>query len=104
MASTPELKPYTDQVIVRSQMCLYINFLLGTVSQLLTTNLANCDVKYQIENDQMQLIVKEVQALESITVIWLVGMDPVTTDYKDLADTLRENNYFKRLPMHVKIQ
>ena len=52
----------------------------------------------------MQLIVKEVQAPESTTVIWLVGMDQVTMDCQDLADTLRENDYFKKLPIHVKIQ
>ena len=28
----------------------------------------------------------------------------MTTDYQDLADTLRENNYFKKLPIQVKIQ
>ena len=57
-----------------------------------------------MENDQTQLIIKEVQDPESITTIWLVGMNPVTTDYHDLADTLRKNEYFKKLPIHVKIQ
>ena len=52
----------------------------------------------------MQLIVKDVQALDAITAIWLVGIDSVTTDCQDLADTIRENDYFKRLPIHVKIQ
>ena len=52
----------------------------------------------------MQLIVKDVQAPDAITALWLVGMDLVTTDYQDLADTLHKNNYFKRLPIYIKIQ
>ena len=102
MASTPEFKRYKDWVIVCSQMCLYINFFIG--HSIPITDLANCDVKYKFENDQMQLIVKDVQAPDAITTIWLVGMDPITTDCQDLADTLRENNYYKRLPIQVKIQ
>ena len=31
-------------------------------------------------------------------------MDPVTTDCQDLADTLCEKEYFKKLPIHIKIQ
>ena len=102
MASTPELKGYTDWVIVRSQMCLYINFFIG--HSIPITDLASCDVTYKFENDQMLLIVKDVQAPEAITAIWLVGMDLMTTDCQDLADTLCKNNYYKRLPIHVKEQ
>ena len=83
-------------------MFLYINFFIGY--NIPITDLANCDVKYKFENDQMQLIVKDVQAPEAITAIWLVRMDLMTTDCQDLADTLRENNCYKRLPIHVKVQ
>ena len=102
MASVPGLKRYTDRVLVRSQICSYINFFIG--HSIPITDLAYSDVKYQLEYDQMQLIVKEVQAPESITTIWLVGMDPVTTDCQVLADTLCKNEYFKKLYIHVKIQ
>ena len=64
MASTPELKRYTDRVLVHSQMCLYINFFIS--HSIPITDLVNCDVKYQFENDQMQLIDNEIQAPESI--------------------------------------
>ena len=50
--------------------------------------LMNKDVGYQVVNDQMQLIVKEVQPPEATTAVWLVGMDPVTKNYKELADIL----------------
>ena len=52
----------------------------------------------------MQFIIKDVQSPEAITAIWLVEMDPMTTDYQELTDTLRENDYYKRLPIHVKVQ
>ena len=102
MAFTPELKWYTDRVIVHSQMCLYINFFIG--HSIPITDLANCDVKYKFENDQMQLIVNDSQAPDAITVIWLAGMDSMTMDCQDLADTLRKNDYYKRLPIHVRVQ
>ena len=102
MDSTPELKRYTDRVIVCSQMCLYINFFIG--HSIPITDLANCDVKYKFENDQMQLIVNDSQAPDAITVIWLAGMDSMTMDCQDLADTLRKNDYYKRLPIHVRVQ
>ena len=52
----------------------------------------------------MQLIVKDVQSPDAITAIWLLEMDLMTTDCQDLADTLCENDYYKRLPFHIKIQ
>ena len=68
------------------------------------TDLASCDVTYRFDNDQMQLIVKNVQSPEAITAIWLVGMDSKITDCQELTDTLRQNNYYKKLPVHVKVQ
>ena len=102
MASVLELKRYTDRVLVYSQKCTYINLFMD--HSIPITDLVNNDVEYQLINDQMQLIVKDVQAPESITAVWLVGMDPVTTDCKDLAEILRNCEHFKNLPIHVKIQ
>ena len=56
------------------------------------------------DNNQMQLIVKDIQSPEAITAIWLVGMDPMTTDCQKLSNTLRQNDYYKKLPIHVKVQ
>ena len=66
--------------------------------------LMNPDVEYQVVNDQMQFIVKDVQAPEATTAAWLVGMDPVTTNCSDLAETLRGYSQFHNLPIHVKVQ
>ena len=66
--------------------------------------LMNKDVEYQVVNDQMQLIVKDVQASQSITAVWLVGIDPVTTNCKELAEILQGFKHFSKLPFHVKIQ
>ena len=49
-------------------------------------------------------MIKEVQAPESMTVAWLVGMDPTTTNFLDLKQTLRGYNHFRNLPIHVKVQ
>ena len=49
MASIPELNWYTDWILVRSQICSYINFFID--HSIPITDLANCDVKYQFEND-----------------------------------------------------
>ena len=58
--------------------------------------LMNKDVEYQVVNDQMQFIVKDVQAPESITGAWLVGMDPVTTNCKELAEIPRGFKHFSK--------
>ena len=102
MASTAELIRYTDRIIVCSQMSSYINFFIG--HSIPITDLGSCDVKCKFENDQMQLTVKDVQSPEAITAIWLVGMDPMTTDCQKLTNTLRQNDYYKKLPIHVKVQ
>ena len=39
-----------------------------------------------------------------MTAIWLVGKDPMTTDCQELTNTLRQNDYYKKLPVHVKVQ
>ena len=70
MASMPKLKRYTDLVLVCSQKCTYINLFIG--HSIPFTGLVNNDAEYQLINDQMQLIVKDVQAPESITAVWLV--------------------------------
>ena len=31
-------------------------------------------------------------------------MDPMTTDCQELTNTLRQNDYYKKLPIHVKVQ
>ena len=31
-------------------------------------------------------------------------MDPKTTDYQELTDTLCQSDYYKKLPIHVKVQ
>ena len=56
------------------------------------------------DNNQMQLIVKDIQVPESITTVWFVGMDPLTTDCNDLAEILPNRKSFKNLPIHTKIQ
>ena len=102
MASTAELRRYTDRVFVRGQKSSWFNFFIGY--SVLITDLASCDVTYRFDNDQMQLIVKDVQSPEAITAIWIVGIDPKTTDFQELTDTLRQSDYYKRLPIHVKVQ
>ena len=102
MASFPELKRYTDQVLVYNQKCTYINLFIG--HSISMDKLMNRDVKYQVVNEQMQHIVKNVQAPEYITAVWLVGVDPVTTSCKELAEILRDFKHFSKLPIHVKIQ
>ena len=64
----------------------------------------NEDVEYQLTTDQMQVMVKDVQAPESTTVALLVGMDSVTTNCSDLAETLCGYSQFHNLPIHVKVQ
>ena len=36
--------------------------------------------------------------------MWLVGIDPVTTNCKELAEILQGFEYFSKLPIHFKIQ
>ena len=102
IASLPENKRYKDGVLVYNQKCTYINLFIG--HSIPMDELMNTDVEYQVVNDQMQLIVKDVQAPESITIVWLVGMDPVTTNCKELAKILQGFKHFSKLPIHVKIQ
>ena len=102
ISSTAELRRYTDQVFVRAQKSSWINFFIGHSASI--TKLASCDVKYKFENDQMQLIVKDVQSQEPITAIWLVGMDPKTTDCQKLNNILRKSDYYKKFPIYVKVQ
>ena len=102
IASLPELKRYTDRVLVYSTKCSFINFFLG--HNMPMDHLMNSDVEYQVVNDQMRIIVKDVQALVVTTAAWLVGMDPVTTNCSDLAETLRGYSQFHNLPIHVKVQ
>ena len=52
----------------------------------------------------MQLIVKNVQSPEAITVAWLVGMDTKTTDCQELTEFLCNSDYYKKLPVFVKVQ
>ena len=80
----------------------WINFFIRHSTPI--TDLASCDITYRFENDQMQLIVKDIQSPEAITAIWLVGMDLMTTDCQGLTNTLRQNDYYKKLPIHVKVQ
>ena len=63
----------------------------------------NKDIEYQVVNDQMQLIVKDVQAPEATNEVWLVSMDPVTTNCKELAEILCSFKQFLHLPIHVKL-
>ena len=102
IASTAELRRYTDRVIMRGQKSSWINFFIGHSAPI--TDLTSSDVTYRFDNDQMQLIVKDIQSPEAINAIWLVGMDPMTTDCQELTDTLRQNDYYKKLPIHVKVQ
>ena len=66
--------------------------------------LMNLDVEYQVVNDQMLIIIKDVQAPEATTAVWLVGMDLMTTNCSDLAETLCGYSQFHNLPIHVKVQ
>ena len=102
LASLVELKRYTDQVLVYTTKCSYINFILRHTTPI--DQIVNEDVKYQLVTDQMQIIVKDVQGLEPTTVAWLVGMDPVTTNCLDLKETLWEYSQFHNLTIHVKAQ
>ena len=86
IASLSELKRYTDRVLVYNGKCMYINLFVS--HSIPTGELMNKDVKYQVVSDQMQLIVKDFQAPQSITVVWLVGMNPVTTNCKELVNIL----------------
>ena len=52
----------------------------------------------------MQLIFKDVQSPEAITVAWIVGMDEKTTDCKELTDILRQSDYYQKLLVCVKVQ
>ena len=86
IASLPELKRYTDRVLVYTTKCSFINVFLGHTMPM--DQLMNADVEYQVVNDQMRIIVKDVQAPASTTAAWLVGMDPVSKNCLDLAETL----------------
>ena len=66
--------------------------------------LMNKDVKYQVVNDQIQFIVKDVQAPQSVTVVRLVGMDPGTTNCKELVEILRGFQQFLKILIQIKIQ
>ena len=66
--------------------------------------LMNKNVEYQVVNDQIQLIVKDVQAPQSKTVAWPIGMDPATTNCKELAKILCGFRQFRKLPIHGKLQ
>ena len=100
IVSTAELRRYTDKVFVRSQKSAWINFFIGHSVPI--TDLNSCNVTYKFEHDQMQLIVKDVQSPEAITVAWLVGMDTKTTDCQELTEILRNSDYYKKLPVFVK--
>ena len=69
----------------------------------LITDLVSCDVTYRFDNNQMQLIVKDVQSPEAITVAWLVGMDTKTTDCQELTNILRQSDYYKKLSIYFKV-
>ena len=57
-----------------------INLFLG--HSIPMDQLMNKDVEYQVVNDQIQLTVQDIQAPQATTAVWLVGMDPVTTNCK----------------------
>ena len=102
ISSTEELRRYTDRVFVRAQKGTWINFFIGHSVPI--TELASCDVEYKFHNNQMQLLVKNVQSTDAITVAWLVGMCDKTTDCKELTAILRQSEYFQKLPVFVKVQ
>ena len=60
IASLTDLRRYTDQCNVYNSKCMYINLFLG--HSIPMDQLMNKNVEYQVTNDQMQPMVKDVQA------------------------------------------
>ena len=64
----------------------------------------NKDVEYQVTNDQIKLMVKDVQASQATTAGWLVGMDPEIINCKEVVDIISSFRQFYHLLIHVKLQ
>ena len=52
----------------------------------------------------MKIQVIDVQAPTSITIGYLLGLDPVTTDCKELTNAIRANKMFANIPIYVLVQ
>ena len=68
--------------------------------------LVSTDVVYDSIDAVMIMIIQvmDVQAPALATIVYLLGLDPVTTDCTELTNTIMANKMFANIPIYVLVQ
>ena len=79
-----------------------MNMLVGHDEPL--KNFVSTDVAYMVVSEGMMVQVMDVQAPTSATIGYLLGLDPVTTDCKELTNAIRANTIFAHIFIYIIVQ
>ena len=102
MGSKEELKHCVDKCNINKGESTYSNIFIGHDVPIDT--LVSKDVSFLVKSKQMTVKVMELQAPTAATIGYLLALDPVTTDCKEVTNAIRANKLFTCIPINVITQ